>query len=164
MCGSGLSWDSQELTRANLCSASNCKLLTGILILRFHTCSILPLSWVIQKLLERRGWPEQCLVQEDCTNSTIIIIQVEAVFFEMNIGGTMDRVLEIRTSLETLTYKVSVCSVACLLRGNAAAAAKSLQSCPTPCNPIDSSPLSSSVPGILQARTLEWVAISFSNA
>ena len=44
------------------------------------------------------------------------------------------------------------------------AAAKSLQSCPTPCDPIDSSPLGSSVPGILQARILEWVAISFSNA
>ena len=46
----------------------------------------------------------------------------------------------------------------------AAAAAKSLQSCPTPCNPIDNSPPGSLVPGILQARTLEWVAISFSNA
>ena len=46
----------------------------------------------------------------------------------------------------------------------AAAAAKSLQSCPTLCDPIDGSPLGSPVPGILQARTLEWVAISFSNA
>ena len=45
-----------------------------------------------------------------------------------------------------------------------AAAAKSFQSCPTPCDPIDSSPPGSPVPGILQARTLEWVAISFSNA
>ena len=45
----------------------------------------------------------------------------------------------------------------------AAAAAKSLQSCPTLCSPIDGSPLGSSIPGILQARTLEWVAISFSN-
>ena len=44
------------------------------------------------------------------------------------------------------------------------AAAKSLQSCPTLCNPTDSSPPGSPVPGILQARTLEWVAISFSNA
>ena len=43
-------------------------------------------------------------------------------------------------------------------------AAKSLQSCPTLCDPIDSSPLGSSVPGVLQARILEWVAISFSNA
>ena len=46
----------------------------------------------------------------------------------------------------------------------AAAAAKSLQSCPTLCDPIHGSPLASAVPGILQARTLEWVAISFSNA
>ena len=44
----------------------------------------------------------------------------------------------------------------------AAAAAKSLQSCPTLCDPIDGSPLGSPIPGILQARTLEWVAISFS--
>ena len=46
----------------------------------------------------------------------------------------------------------------------AAAAAKSFQSCPTLCNPIDSSPTGSPIPGILQARTLEWIAISFSNA
>ena len=45
----------------------------------------------------------------------------------------------------------------------AAAAAKSLQSCPTLCDPIDSSPPGPTVPGILQARTLEWVAISSSN-
>ena len=45
----------------------------------------------------------------------------------------------------------------------AAAAAKSLQLCLTLCDPIDSSPPGSTVPGILQARTLEWVAISFSN-
>ena len=44
----------------------------------------------------------------------------------------------------------------------AAVAAKSLQSCPTLCDPIDSSPPGFAVPGILQARTLEWVAISFS--
>ena len=46
----------------------------------------------------------------------------------------------------------------------AAAAAKSLRSCPTLCDPRDGSPSGSPVPGILQARTLEWVAISFSNA
>ena len=46
----------------------------------------------------------------------------------------------------------------------AAAATKSLQSCPTLCDPIDSSPPGFPIPGILQARTLEWVAISFSNA
>ena len=49
-------------------------------------------------------------------------------------------------------------------KATAAATAKSLQSCPTLCDPIDGSPPSSPVPGILQARALEWVAISFSNA
>ena len=49
------------------------------------------------------------------------------------------------------------------LAPSSAAAAKSLQSCPTLCDPIDSSPAGSPVPGILQARTLEWVAISFSS-
>ena len=44
------------------------------------------------------------------------------------------------------------------------AAAKSLQSCPTLCDPIDGSPPGSPIPGILQARTLEWVTISFSSA
>ena len=52
------------------------------------------------------------------------------------------------------------CSISSVI---AAAAAKSLQSCPTLCDPTDGSPPSSPVPGILQARTLEWVAISFSN-
>ena len=50
-----------------------------------------------------------------------------------------------------------------LLSCTAAAAAKSLQSCPTLCDPIHGSPPGSPVPGILQARTLEWVAIPFSN-
>ena len=58
----------------------------------------------------------------------------------------------------------SPCPSFCLFSPSAAAAAKSLQSCPTLCDPIDGSPLGSSVPGILQARVLEWVAISFSNA
>ena len=57
-------------------------------------------------------------------------------------------------SLETIEW----------LYHSAAAAAKSLQSCRTLCDPIDGSPPGSPVPGILQARTLEWVAISFSNA
>ena len=51
-----------------------------------------------------------------------------------------------------------------LVGKHAAAAAKSLQSCLTLCHPIDSSPPGSPASGILQAKTLEWVAISFSNA
>ena len=56
-----------------------------------------------------------------------------------------------------------VISMTWLIAAAAAAAAKSLQSCPTLCDPIDVTPPGSPVPGILQARTLEWVAISFSN-
>ena len=57
------------------------------------------------------------------------------------------------------TYLFNMCFI-CVY---AAATAKSLQSCPTLCNPIDSSPPGSPVPGILQARVLEWGAIAFSN-
>ena len=56
------------------------------------------------------------------------------------------------------------CSIFAHSAAAAAAAAKSLQSCLTLCDPIDSSPTGSPIPGILQAGTLEWVAISFSNA
>ena len=63
----------------------------------------------------------------------------------------------IHGSISTIYYSL-------ILTTTAAAAAKSLQSCPTLCDPIDGSPPGSPVPGILQARTLEWVAISFSKA
>ena len=60
--------------------------------------------------------------------------------------------------------KVSTKKLLDIINKHIAAAAKSLQSCPTLCDPIDGSPAGSPIPGILQARTLEWVAISFSNA
>ena len=63
-----------------------------------------------------------------------------------------------------ILYQLSYQGRVNIPKSAAAAAAKSLQSCPTLFDPIDSSPLGSPVPGILQARTLEWVAISFSNA
>ena len=64
-----------------------------------------------------------------------------------------------------LKFKNEIVVFGCFLFNlAAAAAAKSLRSCPTLCDPIDGSPPGSPVPGILQARTLEWVAISFSNA
>ena len=61
-----------------------------------------------------------------------------------------------RITLDPATPLLGICP--------AAAAAASLQSCPTLCDPMDSSPPGSAVLGILQARTLEWVAISFSSA
>ena len=85
--------------------------------------------------------------------------------------------LEIFLAIQILKFaeKHAVCHLFCLLFifhctryhlicHTAAAAAKSLQSCLTLCDPIDGSPPGSAIPGILQARTLEWVAISFSNA
>ena len=68
--------------------------------------------------------------------------------------------LHCRRILYQLSYQESLSRAAAA----AAATAKSLQSCLTLCDPIDGSPPGSPVPGILQARTLEWVAISFSNA
>ena len=61
--------------------------------------------------------------------------------------------------LQSSSYRSAAAAAAA-----AAAASKSLQSCSTLCDPIDGSPLGSSVPGILQARVLEWVAIAFSGA
>ena len=66
------------------------------------------------------------------------------------------------TSAFSLQNSISLCPASFCTA--AAAAAKLLQLCLTLCDPIDSSPPGSPVPGILQARTLEWVAISFSNA
>ena len=66
------------------------------------------------------------------------------------------------------TQLLNMLSIAIVLwvqeSSTATAAAKLFQSCPTLCDPIDGSPPGSPVPGILQARTLEWVAIAFSNA
>ena len=73
------------------------------------------------------------------------------------LGNSLERLLSSLKSFEA-KWVVEVNTAA------AAAAAKSLQSCPTLCDPIDGSPPGSPVPGILQARTLEWVAISFSSA
>ena len=64
------------------------------------------------------------------------------------------------TSLILTLYQVTMN----IEKDSATAAAKSLQLCPTLCDPTDGSPLGSPILGILQARTLEWVAISFSNA
>ena len=69
-----------------------------------------------------------------------------------------------RCSLDGLMLRLKLQYFGYLMQRVAAAAAKSLQSCLTLCDPIDGSPPGSTIPGILQARTLEWAAISFSNA
>ena len=75
-------------------------------------------------------------------------------------GSSIHGIFQARV-LEWVAIPFSIRSVISILRRKTA---KSLQSCPTLCDPIHGSPPGSPVPGILQARTLEWVAISFSNA
>ena len=70
----------------------------------------------------------------------------------------------VKNSGFTCLFFFSNCELLFCIAAAAATAAKLRQSCPTLCDPMDSSPPGSPVPGILQARTLEWVAISFSNA
>ena len=75
------------------------------------------------------------------------------------------KISQVENSSRFISYQWYVsCYETTFMYSAVAAAAKSLQSCPTLCDPIDGSPPGSAVPGILQARTLEWVAISFSNA
>ena len=71
------------------------------------------------------------------------------------------REMQIKT---TMRYNLTPVRMAAIKKSAATAAAKLLQLGPTLCDPIDGSPPGSPVPGILQARTLEWVAISFANA
>ena len=74
---------------------------------------------------------------------------------------------ELETQVQSLVREDSICCWRLgppAMAAAAAAAAKSLQSCPTLCDPIDGSPSGSTVPGIFQARTLERVAMSFSSA
>ena len=69
--------------------------------------------------------------------------------------------MTVTTAGTNITVAATTVTTAAATITAAAAAAKSLQSCPSVCDPIDGSPPGSPVPGILQARTLEWVAISF---
>ena len=100
--------------------------------------------------------------------------ELTSEFYQRHKGKIISILYDIfqKTETERLLLTHSDASITVVLKSDrrhykiiaAAAAAKSLQSCPTLCDPWDSSPPGSPVPGILQARTLEWVAISFSNA
>ena len=90
--------------------------------------------------------PETIKFLEENTGKTVFDINCSKILYDLP-----TRVMEIKTKI--YKWDLLLCC-----------AAKSLQSCPTLCNPIDGSPPDVPAPGILQARTLEWVAISFSNA
>ena len=85
-------------------------------------------------------------------------MQIASKSMEKKSSMSLIREMQIKT---TMRYHFTPVRMAAIQKS---VAAKSLQSCPTLCDPIDGSPPGSPVPGILQARTLEWVAISFSSA
>ena len=94
----------------------------------------------------------------------LITFYQKAIHYESKLKDSIYAIArEIHTVFEFPLSHQS-CRILLTLVKFSAAAAKSLQSCPTLGDPIDGSPPGSPVPGILQARTLEWVAISFSNA
>ena len=91
-----------------------------------------------------------------------VVTVIDFIFLGSKISADGDYSHEIKRHL--LLGRKVMTNLDSILKGRdiAAAAAMLLQSCPTLCNPIDGSPIGSSVPGILQARVLEWVAIAFS--
>ena len=122
---------------------------SGLISFRIDWLDLLTVQGTLKSLLQHHGSKTSILW---C--SAFFIVQLSHPY--MTTGKTI--------ALIRRTIVDKVMSLLFNMLSAAAAAAKSLQSCPTPCNPIDSSPPGSPVLGILQARTLEWVAISFSNA
>ena len=118
----------------------------GLISFRMDWLDLLAVQGTLKSLLQHHSSKASIL---QC--SAFFIVQLSHPY--MTTGKTI-----------ALTRQTFVDKVMPLLFNMLSAAAKSLQSCPTLCDPIDSSPPGFSVHGILQARTLEWVAISFSNA
>ena len=122
---------------------------SGLISFRIDRLDLLVVQGTLKSLLQHYSWKTSILPR-----SAFFTVQLSHPY--MTTGQTI-----------TLTRRTIVDKITSLLfnmLSAAAAAAKSLQSCPTLWDPIDGSPPGSPIPGILQARTLEWVTISFSNA
>ena len=131
----------------------------------FSNESVLPIRWP-------NCWSFSFSISPSSEYSGLISFRID--WFDLAVQGTLKSLLQCHNSkasiLRPSAFFMVQLSHPYMITGKttaltaAAATAKSLQSCPTLCDPIDSSPPSSPIPGILQARRLEWVAISFSNA
>ena len=117
------------------------------------------LVWLMQQQATVSRHKNVFTQSQFCEIHSISLFRSYSVFVRQNTNYISTRNIEHFRSnyFEIYTY-------ICIAAAAAAAAAKSLQSCPILWDPIDGSPAGSPIPGILQARTLEWVAISFSNA
>ena len=120
---------------------------SGLISFRMDWLDLLAVQGTLKSLLQHHSSKASVL-----WHSAFFMVQLSHPY--MTTGKT--------TALTRWTFVDKAMSL--LFNMLSATATESLQSCPTLCNPIDSSPPGSPVPGILQARTLEWVAISFSNA
>ena len=112
-----------------------------------ESAEVMKSSWSDESVLVSRGE----YIVGSCLESDLRSTEhawIQSIYLSTNVGSGIRTITGIHLNKVILS----------------AAAAKSLQSCPTLCDPIDGSQPGSSVPGILQARTLEWVAISFSIA
>ena len=118
----------------------------GLISFRMDWLDLLAVQGTLKSILQHHSSKASILL---C--SAFFIVQLSHPY--MTTGKTI-----------ALTRRTFVGKVIFLLFNMLSAAAKSLQLCPTLCDPIDGSPPGSSIPGIPQARTLEWIAISFSNA
>ena len=119
----------------------------GLISFRMDWLDVLAVQGTLKSLLQHHSSKASIL-----QHSAFFIVQLSHPY--MTTGKTI--------ALTRRTFVGKVMSL--LLNMLSAAAAKSLQSCPTLCDPIDGNPTGFPIPGILQARTLEWVSISFSSA
>ena len=110
----------------------------------------------------QRFWHSQ-LSKNRCFSGTLLLFRWSNWCWQFDLLFLCLFKIQLECSWFTYYWKLAWRILSVTLLACAAAAAKSLQSCLTLCNPMDGSPPGSSIPGILQARTLEWVAISFSN-
>ena len=136
---------------------------------RLFLCLIFPLSetcsplkfqsslWEMLRCLKRETIQETQIIPISCLPRSPII----SFFYSICLASFFNNSTYLH---HKVAMGIELVNINRLEHTVAAAAAKSLQSCPTLCDPIDGSPPGSPVPGILQARTLEWVAISFSSA
>ena len=130
----------------NISPSSEC---SGLISFRMDWLDLLAVQGTLKSLLQHHSSKASILQR-----SAFFIVQLSHPY--MTTGKT--------TALTRQTFTGKAVSLLFNMLSAAAAAAKLLQPCPTLCDPIDGSPPGSTIPEILQARTLEWVAISFSNA
>ena len=123
---------------------------SGLISFRINWFDLLAVQGTLKSLLQHHSLKASIL-----QHSAFFMVQLSHLY--MTTGKTIGLTVQIFVS-KVMSLLFNMLSAA------AAAAAKSLQSCPTLCDPTDGSSTGSPIPGILQARILEWVAISFSNA